>query len=84
MNHYPDSEKQFLKDMNVRPLREYLVSYKGKESEDPILYPFYNELDPKYSDVPSPKIRAGDIVEVNTNKDIKFFDFVISEGTAVK
>ena len=49
MNHYPDSEKQFFKDRNVRDLYEYLVSYKGEESELCEENPFYNDLheDPK-------------------------------------
>ena len=49
------------------------------------MYPFsVFEEDEKYSDVPAPKVRAGDVIEVTTSKDLAYFDFVIKAGTAIR
>lgn len=60
---------------------------EGQEEDDG-MYPFYVfEEDEQYKDgkdVPAPKVRAGDVIEVTASKDLAYFDFVIKAGTAIR
>ena len=54
-------------------------------AEDSTVYPFYVfDSGEKYSDVPPPKVRAGDVIQVTTSKELRFFDFTIAKDTSVK
>lgn len=81
-NHYPDSDRAFLREVNARSINSSLVSYQGK-SGGVLLYPF-DELKPPFSGVPAPKVRAGDVVEVTTSRKTKLSEFVIPRNAAVR
>ncbi|KAL9179107.1 hypothetical protein ACHAXT_000149 [Thalassiosira profunda] len=68
----------------VDELMERLVNEKrALISEESNLYPFH-ALEHPYSDVPSPRIRAKDIVEVTLVRDLNFDAFVVPAGADVQ
>ena len=66
-------------------LSEKMRNASKGTAEDSTLYPFYVfDSGEKYSDVPPPKVRAGDVIQVTTSKELRFFDFTIAKDTSVK
>ena len=83
LDNAKEAENAFVEVLE-RLARENKSIVEGQEEDDG-MYPFYVfEEGERYSDVPAPKVRAGDVMEVTTSKDLAYFDFVIKAGTAIR
>ena len=88
MNHCTDSDGSFLKEMKARDIGKYLVDYRSHQKKRGVemnddMYPFYQQLKPPYTDAPSPKVRAGDVIEVTLKENIPIFGFRMKGSLSV-
>lgn len=89
MNHCTDSDGSFVKHkMKAKDIGKYLVDYRSHQKKHGVdknddMYPFHQNLIPPYTDAPSPKVRAGDIIGVTLTENKPIFGFSMKGSLSV-